>query len=162
MKHDKPNMTVQELDELCRLYLECQLSVLEEKELEYVLSQTTSSSPAIDDVKALMGMPATHQKMPFRKPAWNWRLSSRVAASIMVVIACALFYVISSKSNAPSNESGVYVSAYCHGKQLKGDDAVVSTNIAMAKADSLINYAALMEREYLIQAEKIISQTTPK
>ncbi len=42
MKTDEMNLTVEELEELCRLYMDCKLSVMEEKELEYVLSQTHS------------------------------------------------------------------------------------------------------------------------
>ena len=39
MKQYTRHITVEEAEQLCRLYIDCQLSVLEETELEYVLMQ---------------------------------------------------------------------------------------------------------------------------
>ncbi len=40
MKHPDNQFTIKEVEKLCQLYQECQLSVLEETELEYVLMQS--------------------------------------------------------------------------------------------------------------------------
>ena len=37
MKQNANHITLEEAEQLCRLYMDCQLSVLEETELEYVL-----------------------------------------------------------------------------------------------------------------------------
>lgn len=180
IKDEKPDMTgeqvlsVAELEELCRLYLDCKLSVLEEKELEYVLLHTSMTSPAIEDVRALMGaqtLTATTAMTPeaakTEKPVKSrrnrsvlWRFTTGVAASVTVLFALALCFMAPLKSDRHGNGRDVYITAYCHGEKLSGDEAVKSTDIAMAKADSLMNYAALMERDNLHRAENIISQTS--
>lgn len=163
MKTDELNLTVAELEELCRLYMDCKLSVLEEKELEYVLSQTSLSSPSIEEVRSLMDI----QVMPIRssKPArsrrnWNWRFCSGIAASIAIFLSVAIYF-FSPQENLPGNDgTTVYIAAYHEGHQLDEREAIASTNIAMAKADSLMQYAALTEREYLMRANDIISETS--
>lgn len=162
MKTDELDLTVDELEELCRLYEDCKLSVLEEKELEYVLSQTSTTSPLIDDVRSLMGI--RELSIPLSKPRivkrnWNWRLFSGIAASIAILVS-VVFYIVSPQENIPNhNGSTVYVAAYSHGQRLNGSDAITSTDIAMAKADSLMNLAALAEHDCMIKANDIISQT---
>ena len=58
-----------------------------------------------------------------------------------------------------NNSSTVYIAAYFHGQKLNERDAIASTNIAMSKADSLMQYAILTEREYMLRANDIISET---
>lgn len=162
MKTDELNMTVDELDELCRLYMDCKLSVLEEKELEYVLSQTSLTSISIQEVRNLMDIQVT----PIRssKPArarlnWNWRMFSGIAASLAIIISVAICLVFPHKNMPDNNSSTVYIAAYFHGQKLNERDAIASTNIAMSKADSLMQYAILTEREYMLRANDIISET---
>jgi len=161
MKPKELNLTIKELDELCRLYMDCRLSVMEEKELEYILSHTALTSPAIDEVKALMNiqlLPQSSRLTPGKR-RWNWRYISGIAASVAVLVSVALFFSAPEKSNPPENESGVYIAAYSNGERLSGNDAVTATSIAMAKADSLMNYAALAEHEYMRKADDIITGT---
>lgn len=177
IKDEKPDMTgeqvlsVAELEELCRLYLDCKLSVLEEKELEYILLHTSLTSPAIEDVRTLMGaqtltaMTTEAAKTdkpvkPRRNRSVLWRFPTGIAASMTVLFALALCFMAPLKSDRHGNGQDVYITAYCHGEKLSGDEAVKSTDIAMAKADSLMNYAALMEQENIHRAENIISQTS--
>lgn len=183
IKDEKPDITgeqvlsVAELEELCRLYLDCKLSVLEEKELEYLLLHTSLTSPAIEDVRALMGvqtLTATTAMTAMtteaaktekavksrRKRSAIWRFTTGIAASVTVLFALALCFMAPLKSDRHGTGRDVYITAYCHGEKLSGDEAVKSTDIAMAKADSLMNYAALMERDNLHRAENIISQTS--
>lgn len=56
MRQTMEQFTVEEVERLCLLYMDCQLSVLEETELEYVLSQTELDSPMIQDIRKLMGI----------------------------------------------------------------------------------------------------------
>lgn len=55
MKEQDIKLTLQETEQLCRLYMDCRLSVLEETELQYVLGKLPYSSPCIDEVRMLMG-----------------------------------------------------------------------------------------------------------
>lgn len=161
MKTDKLNMTAEELDELCRLYMECKLSVLEEKELEYLLSRTDITSPHIAEVRSLIGvqlLPTPLQAA--RKTIFSyWKHISGVAASVAVMLSVALYFASPWDSNLYDGDSVSYIAAYNHGTRLDGNDAVTATNLAMAKADSLMNYASLTEREYLLRANDIINET---
>lgn len=163
MKTDEMNLTVAELDELCRLYMDCKLSVLEEKELEYVISQTTLTSPAIEEVRSLMDIqviPIRSLKPERAKSNWNWRLLSGMAASLAIILSVAIHFISPQENITDHNSSTVYVYAYSHGQQLSEREAIASTDIAMARADSLMRYAALTEREYMMRANDIISETS--
>ena len=48
MKDNTNILTLQDIEELCRLYLDCELSVLEEQELEYVLLNTSYSGLTVN------------------------------------------------------------------------------------------------------------------
>ncbi len=161
MKADELYMTIEELDELCRLYMDCNLSVLEEKELEYILSQTTLTSPSIKQVRSLMRIPAfNHQYVSPRKDKFRlWKYISGIAASLAVIFSAG-YYLFSSKSPDLSySDSSVYITAYNRGEKLSDKAAVAATNIAMEKADSLMNLALLTEREYMLKANDIINET---
>ena len=88
MKDNDQILNLQETEELCRLYLECQLSVLEERELQYILGKLDYSSPLIDEARQSMiaeGL-LTHFNLGFlrtlisgvRRPSAiiDWRASS--------------------------------------------------------------------------------------
>lgn len=161
MNTDETKMTVQELDELCRLYMDCRLSVLEEKELEYILCHTTLSSPRIDDVRALLNVQlllVNAGEIKPRKKSLNWRMISSVAASIAVII-CLINVFSGSVEPHSFDKNQIYVAAYSDGHRLCESEAIASTDIAMARADSLMNYAAAIEKQYIMQAENIISRT---
>lgn len=156
------NFEVDELDKLCHLYIDSKLSVLEEKELEYILLHTTLTSQAIEDVKSIMALQIAK---PFintpLKRKWNWRLFSIVAANVAVVLIFGVIYFINNYDSSLSKSNNhVYIMAYSHGQRLNGEKAVAATDIAIAKANSLMRYASLAERDYLKKANDIISATT--
>lgn len=161
MKTDKLTLTIEELDQLCRLYMDCKLSVLEEKELEYILCSTPLTSPSIAEVKALMNI----QVLPgadngIRKKRFlNWKYVTGIAASIAVILTMTLHFTATRTSSPYDSSSDMYISAYSSGKRLSDSEAVRATNLAMAKADSLINYASLTEHEYMLRANNIIDET---
>ncbi len=47
-------LSFEETEHLCRLYMDCQLTLLEETELQYVLGFLDYSSPIIDQTRSLM------------------------------------------------------------------------------------------------------------
>lgn len=162
MKTEELNLTIDELGILCRLYMDSKLSVLEEKELEYLLSQTSLTSPAVREVRSLMLI--EESKLYSSKPAKtnkhvNWKLFSGIAASIAILVSVAFNLVSPRDSRQPGGQSTVYVAAYSNGVRMDGLEAVNATNIAMAKADSLMKYASLTEHNYMKKANDIISQT---
>lgn len=161
MKPDELNLTIEELDRLCHLYMDCRLTVLEEKELEYTLTHTTLTSPVIAEVRSLMSISTTTRPaiLPRRRKMPDWRYIMGVAASVAVIISVAVYLHTYHTPSLSDGEPGEYIAAYSHGKRLNEVEAVKATDKAMAKADSLMNYAALVEHEYIIKAEDIITET---
>lgn len=163
MKTDEMNLTVDELEGLCRLYMDCKLSVMEEKELEYVLSQTSLTSPSIEDVRSLMGvhkLSSLSLKPTPAKRDWNWRLFSVIAASIALILTVAFYFTSRQDSLHSTDSTPEYFAAYSNGQRLNEREAIEATTIAMAKADSLMNYASFVERANMQKANEIISETS--
>lgn len=167
MKEHDVKLTLQETEQLCRLYMDCQLTVLEETELQYVLGKMPYSSPCIDEVRMLMGvsLPSKIIKTP-KKPFIFFRNKTAIsiAACFAVLFTIGIFLQIRPHKNSTSplsnRDDHVYIAAYSHGQRLNGDKAAAATDIAMAKADSLMRYASLTERDYMMKANNIISVTT--
>ncbi len=161
MNKEQLNLTIEELEELCGLYLDCKLTVLQEKELEYILSCSTPDSPTISEVRGLMQIQLlpeprrTVRKSPFR----NWKVFSGIAASIAVIICAAVYVASPGNSSLPESDSNVYITAYSHGVRLEGAEAVQATNSAMSKAEALMNMAASTEQEFMLRAEDIINRS---
>ena len=89
MKQDTRHITIEESEQLCRLYMDCQLSVLEETELEYVLMQSELDSPLLSETRALMGISRSVNLQAKKKRlfvTWGWR----AAACVAVLIGCAV------------------------------------------------------------------------
>lgn len=158
MNTDEIKMTVHELDELCRLYMDGRLSVLEEKELEYILTRTEETSPYIDDVRSLINISvgATESRAKRASKVSKWLWISGIAASIAAMVCTVNIYSHSFESGS-QDESQFYAAAYIDGHRLDDSEAIVYNDIAMARADSLMNYADATEQKYMVQAENIIS-----
>ncbi|MDE6692672.1 MAG: hypothetical protein K2K05_04740 [Muribaculaceae bacterium] len=166
MKEHDSRLTLQETEQLCRLYMDCRLTVVEETELQYVLGKLPYSSPCIDEVRMLMGITLSAGLLKPRKKYFGfrrYRTAIRIAASfaIIFVIGISLFnnHSLNSGSSASDEDGHTYIAAYRHGERLKGSEAIAATNIAMAKADSLMKYASFTERDCMIKANDIISAT---
>lgn len=166
-EHDV-KLTLQETEQLCRLYMECKLSVLEETELQYVLGKLPYSSPCIDEVRMLMGLPVPSKTLKTTQRFFRFVRNGRagIAASLVIIFAIGIFMQFRLSEDSVSPLSGrdnyVYIEAYCHGQRLNGDAAAAATKIAMAQADSLMRYASLSEQDYIMKANSIISATTDK
>lgn len=161
MKTDEPNLTADELEELCRLYMDCRLSVMEEKELEYVLLRTSLTSQSIAEVMSLMGIQTVKRLsvQPKIRRNFNRRLFSGIAAGVAVILTAAFYLMVPQDSYSSDMDSAVYIAAYSHGQRLNGLEAEVATNNAMARADSLMSHACFTERDYMMKANDIISET---
>lgn len=89
MKQNARHITVEEAEKLCQLYMDCQLSVLEETELEYVLMTSELDSPLINETRALMGISRSVNLQTKKKRlfmTWGWR----AAACVAIIIGCAV------------------------------------------------------------------------
>ncbi len=162
MNTDELTLTIDELDELCRLYMDCRLSVLEEKELEYILSKTSFTSPLIQEVKCIMKLQVVKPEyiMPRNNNFPIRKYFSGIAASLAIIFSVGYFFLSSKHSDLSDSDSSVFIAAYSHGEQLSYKEALNATHSAIEKADSLMNLAALTEREYLLKANDIINGTS--
>ena len=87
MKQDTRHITIEEAEQLCRLYMDCQLSVLEETELEFVLMQSGLDSPLLSETRTLMGISRSVHLQTKKKHllmTWGWR----AAACVAILIGC--------------------------------------------------------------------------
>lgn len=146
MKPEELNLTIDELDKLCHLYMDCKLSVLEEKELEYVISQTELTSPSIDEVRSLMNIQLLphSSKLPIKKQSWNWRYISGIAASLAILfgIGFTVLKTGNSDSSVPDN-----CIAYVNGQEIHGDVAMARIEYETRKAEDFISRMAELEEE---------------
>lgn len=130
MKDNDPKLTIPELEQLCRLYMECCLSVLEEKELELVLSTVPDSTPLLDETRAVMGISA-RVKVP-RRRGWfarHWIAAAAIAALVAVAVPTLVV-------NLNSEE---YIS-YSNGIKLEPEQAKIHAIEQMKKMDLIIEH----------------------
>ncbi|MDE6371710.1 MAG: hypothetical protein K2K92_09520, partial [Duncaniella sp.] len=92
-------LTLQETEELCRLYMDCNLSVLEETELRYFLTTVDYHSPLIDEVRQLMNIDSYISDKSFVKAGYGRKRTSRrlpvywsIAASVAILIGIGLSF----------------------------------------------------------------------
>lgn len=128
MKHLDNQFTIEEVEKLCQLYMDCQLSVLEETELEYVLMLSDFDSPLINETKKIMAVSRSF-KLKVTKPhksIWTWPL--RVAACAAIVLGTfALFQHINI--NRDDDNCIVYVA----GKRASAKEAHIIAEADVAK-----------------------------
>ena len=125
MKQNARHITLEEAEQLCLLYMDCQLSVLEETELEYVLIQSGLDSPLINETRTLMG---TSRSVNLQTPKkhlflWGWR----VAACIAILIGS-----IALLQNHMANETDCIV--YVEGTKISGEKAKMEQFIQTVEA----------------------------
>ena len=128
MKHPENQFTIEEVEKLCQLYMDCQLSVLKEIELEYVLMQSDFDSPLINETKEIMAVSRSFKfkATKLHKSIWSWPL--RVAACAAIVLGIfALFQHI----NINRDDSNCIV--YVAGKRTSAKEAHIIAEADVAK-----------------------------
>ena len=111
MKQNAKHITMEEAEQLCRLYMECQLSVLEETELEYVLMLSELDSPLLRETRALMGISRSFNLQAKKKllvVAWGWRAAA--CAAILIGSVALLRNHVTTETDAIANKEGVELS----------------------------------------------------
>lgn len=128
MKEQDCKLTLQEIEQLCHLYMECNLSVFEETELRYLLTQVDYHSPLIDDVRRIMNIEANIadrrviKAVGFKKHLFSkGLLPISIAASVAVIIGIGL--TLFHTPSTETFESQPYYIAYVDGQRLSEDAA---------------------------------------
>lgn len=180
--HDDHILTMLELEALCQLHKNSRLSVLEENELKYLLSQTSYHSPLIDDTRQsmlaedllMMSILRNNRRRklnPKLKPLH--RIIGAVASVIVVVVMLGVIgkmghngvgyggevtaYDVSASAAA---SDGYIVIAYDGGRQLDPTASARAVDDAQKRAEELMAMAAAKEKEDMLQQERIMKLTT--
>ena len=157
MKHPDNQFTIEEVEKLCQLYQECQLSVLEETELEYVLMQTDFDSPLINETKELMAV-SRLCKPTAAKPRKNigtWAFRAAACAAI-VLSSFAVWHKIWLK---PKNGDCI---VYVAGERVNSKEAqkIAEADVAkMQKFMQVVNERQAQEEAKVEQFMNYINQT---
>ena len=150
MKDTDYILTLQETEQLCLLYMECQLSVLEESELRYFLTQTDYHSPLIDEARLTMEIDTYISDKPFIKtgngnkhPFRKWQVYMSIAASVAIVIGIGISFL--KPSSDGSIESKSYYIAYVDGHRLDDAEARLQIEAEKKAADDFIKEMSELE-----------------
>ncbi|MDE6792700.1 MAG: hypothetical protein K2J48_06430 [Muribaculaceae bacterium] len=150
MKAQEDKLTLQETEELCRLYMDCKLSVFEETELGYFLTQVDYHTPLIDEVRRLMAVDAyisdkvfTKTDNPGKGLFKKWRFPLSAAASIAVIFSICLMFLQNYSTLANSDQS--YYVAYVEGKRLSGESARLKVEAEKKSVDDFIKEMSALE-----------------
>ena len=139
-------MTVEEVEQLCRFYMNCQLSVAEEIELEYMLLQISIDSPLISETRELMNASRKicleQLNRPKKRFIGRWWIMS-VACAITCIVG--IFFLWHS-----SWETDCIV--YFEGKRVHGSNA---KNIAMADVEKMEQFKQTVAAKMASENNKI-------
>ena len=115
----KEMLTIQEIEQLCQAYLDCHLSLLQEKELELLLLCTDHTTPIISETRSLMGLTTlmAHPKAKaITKTKWRLFKYAGIAACVAMIAISGIYYFMNLQSAV--HEHDVYVNV--DGKELTG------------------------------------------
>jgi len=144
MKHDYsiPNMAIEEIEKLCQLYLDCQLTVLEEKELELLLLKSHFDSPVINETRDLMMVSyklkldeSSKQSKPFNRKYFT--IGGRIAACVAISIGIFMFLLKSKHSSSTGNYECV---AYVSGTKVSDEDAKKIVHANAMKVEKFMSF----------------------
>lgn len=144
MKQADINLSIQEVEELCSLYRQCSLSVLEERELEYILSRLSYSTPEINATRLMMGLaPMAAAKVRHRRFSRLALLSS--AAAVFALVAVGVGLIV--KSGATKYEG------FANGRSLNPMEARSQAIEQSKNVDEIIDVMDVMILEKQLQYE---------
>jgi hypothetical protein len=149
MKYHDNQFSIEEVEKLCLLYQDCQLPILEEMELEYVLSHYEFNSPMINDTKELMAISRSVkfvETKKLRKPIWAWIM--RVAACVAIILGSFAIFRYNSHVDTGCDECIVYVS----GERANSD---VAHKIAEADVTKIQQFMHVVSKQKAIEELKV-------
>lgn len=151
MKETDHILSLLETEQLCQMYLDCRLSVLEEQELKYVLSRIEYTSSLIDEVRGVMGIEEkiVEKKMPSAKlkrthSIYNYKLFLGIAASFALLIVIAISLFRNSSVHYPDDS---YYIAYADGQRLSEEEAKRQIFTEIQAADEFVREMDEMEHQ---------------
>ncbi|MBO4964944.1 MAG: hypothetical protein J6C81_01620 [Muribaculaceae bacterium] len=144
MKENISHFTLAEIERLCRMYEDCQLSRLEETELEYVLLNTSLKSPVSTETRNLMGLSSKIHLSEKDLGSRNfrikkiWRFSAAAVIAVVVLASGMVFF-----RNQSSDTEVCY--AYVEGERTGSDEARELAMQNIARAEQFIQTVDALE-----------------
>lgn len=152
MKKNEDILSVKELETLCNLFMKCELTRLEEMELEVILLQTDAESHLIHETKKIMATETflSLQKTNKKKYAWKYKLSWIAATVVLIAIILSTFIY---KSN-PFDETSTYCQVYSEGAVVNNNEA---KHIAQKHIERMKEFEIRIEQIQSIEQNKVKS-----
>lgn len=154
MKDTKDNISIEELETLCGLYMECGLTRLQERELQYVLEHTALRSPLVDDVRRMMGFSdrlasahavAVAPVKARRASCWSRAMAVNIAASVALIIGVAVGI---HYARPAGSHDGMVCEVYVNGRHIVDEEAALTkANADLARARSIMARAEANRHE---------------
>lgn len=152
----KEKLTIQELEQLSQAYMDCRLSILQERDLELVLLSSDVSSPLIDEARGLMGLENSMAILSVNgikhKKCVRMRFFKYVGIAAAIAIATIFSLVYLRPTTTTKNSPEIYV--YVDGEVLSGEMAQTivreTEDLSMEMFNSAIDEA---ESEQLYSTE---------
>ena len=149
-------LSLEETEQLCRLYIECKLSLLEEAELQYVLCLLPYSTSIIEETRTLMNISlACELERKERlniKPKNKYNLYRKiliVAASIAIILCVGFPIYYHFKQ-----ESELYCQVFSNGQEVSKEKAMIIAEEELERIDKFFENINNIESE---QQQKIES-----
>lgn len=159
MKEYDDRLTVQEVEELCALYMKCGLTPLEEAELEYVLATAGYDSELIRETRAVMGLSRKLAEDPMeessRKKAPRPRLPRHSRLTLTGIAAGAAIAIASLAGLSNHTSSDIEYTVYANGRQLRGDQAREAAEAQVAKFERFERHMARIQEQQISKFQQI-------
>lgn len=142
MKENQKYLSLEETERLCRLYMECRLTLLEETGLQYILGKLNYSSPVIDEARTLMDLSLCHHvikddifQSSNRKEHKRKRMIRYIAAAASIAVVVAGGVTLWSRTD---RQEDFYCQVYENGKQVCRTTAINIAESEMQRIDLFI------------------------
>lgn len=143
MKNQTKILSLAETERLCQLYMDTRLSVMEETELQYILSRLEYRSPLIDETRKIMGIELAMAQKPIStklgtmKKRRFFKQSRYIAAVASFALVLSLGVLLHNVS-IDNTESDSYYIAYVDGHRISDKEARVRIEAEQKSADEFI------------------------
>lgn len=143
-------LSMEETEQLCRLYMECRLSRLEEVELEYVLGILPYSSPIIEEVRALMSISLSSSMEVKDNPSITEKKSRKDVARRILIAAASFLLLLSI--GVPTyihfkQQSEIYCQVFAYGKKVGKEKAIAMAEEEIERIDRFFETMSHVESE---------------
>lgn len=147
-------LSKRELESLCNRFMKCELTRLEEKELEYILLNTEADSRLIQETKTIMGIEnILSLNKPIKiKKKYHRRLKYSLRIASVIFFALSIPFLIYKYDRHDTKST--YCEVYSHGMAVSQERALV---IAQNQIDHIEDFEKKIRQFHSEEQNKIES-----